>query len=187
MGRIRYGIKNVHYAVATAGQDEALTYATPIAVPGAKSISLDAQGESTDEYADNVVWWHGDVNSGYSGTFEFEDTAAAETFMQTVLGQTKDSTTGTVIEKSSDQQKEFALGFEFTLDGGTETGKRIWMLRCKMSRPQISGAAKEANVAAQTQTVNLTCMARANDDKVKTSANSGDSSYANWFTAVVEA
>ena len=81
MGRIRYGIKNVHYAVATAGQDESLTYATPVAIPGAKSISLDAQGESVDEYADNVSWWHGDVNNGYSGTLEFEDTAASELFI----------------------------------------------------------------------------------------------------------
>ena len=37
--------------------------------------------------------------------------------------------------------------------GGTETGKRIWMLRCKISRPQISGSTKEANVSAQTQSV----------------------------------
>ena len=186
MGRIRYGIKNVYYAVATEGAGGALTYATPVAIPGAKSISLDAQGESVDEYADNVTWWHGDVNNGYSGTLEFEDTAAAETFIVTVLSQTKDSTTGLVTEKSSDQQKEFALGFEFTLDGGTETGKRIWMLRSKISRPQISGSTKEANVAAQTQTVNLTCMPRANDEKVKTSAISTDSVYTNWFTAVVD-
>lgn len=187
MGRIRYGIKNVHYAVATEGTGGALTYATPVALPGAKSISLDAQGESTDEYADNVVWWHGDINSGYSGTLEFEDTAASETFINAVLGHTKDATTGTTVETSADQQKEFALGFEFTLDGGTETGKRIWMLRCKISRPQISGSTKEANIAAQTQTVNLTCIARADDEKVKTSANSTDASYANWFSAVVEA
>ena len=186
MGRIRYGIKNVHYAVATAGQDESLTYATPVAIPGAKSISLDAQGESVDEYADNVTWWHGDVNNGYSGTLEFEDTAASETFINTVLSHTKDSTTGVVTEKASDQQKEFALGFEFTLDGGTETGKRIWMLRCKISRPQISGSTKEANVAAQTQSVNLTCIARAEDEKVKTSAVSTDSAYSTWFSAVVD-
>lgn len=184
MGRIRYGIKNVYYAVATTGNDETLSYATPVAIPGAKSISLDAQGESVDEYADNVTWWHGDVNSGYTGTLEFEDTAASELFINTVLGHATDNTTGVVTEKSSDQQKEFALGFEFTLDGGTETGKRIWMLRCKISRPQISGSTKEANVAAQTQTVNLTCMARAVDEKVKTSCVSTDSAYTNWFSAV---
>lgn len=186
MGRIRYGIHNVYYSVMTYGVDNAITYATPVSLPGAKSISLDAQGESVDEYADNVTWWHGDVNNGYSGTLEFEDTAASETFIKTVLGHATDGTTGVVTEKSSDQPKEFALGFEFTLDGGTETGKRIWMLRCKISRPQISGSTREANVAAQTQTVNLTCMARAADEKVKTSAVSTDSAYTNWFSAVVD-
>ena len=67
MGRIRYGIKNAHYSVATDDGTGALTYGTPVAIPGAKSISLEPEGESVDEYADNVKWWHTDTNNGYMG------------------------------------------------------------------------------------------------------------------------
>ena len=92
-----------------------------------------------------------------------------------------DTSTGDDIDLDSLPDMSWESG-----DGGTETGKRIWMLRCKISRPQISGSTKEANVAAQTQSVNLTCMARSEDDKVKTSAVSTDSAYANWFSEVVD-
>lgn len=184
MGRVRYGIKNAHYAVATDDGTGALTYDTPTAIPGAKSISLDPQGDAVDEYADNNVWWHGDVNNGYSGSIEFEDTAAADTFLQTVLGQTKDDTTGVVIEKSSDDPKEFALGFQFELNGTADTGKRVWMYRVRASRPSISGQTKESGVTVATNTVNITCLPRLADDHVKKTCVSSDAAYATWFSAV---
>lgn len=184
MGRIRYGIKNAYYAVATDDGTGALTYATPVTIPGAKSISLDAQGEGVDEFADNVTWWHGDTNNGYSGSIEFEDTASYDTFIQTVMGQTKDSTTGVVTEKTSDEPKEFALGFQFELNGSTDTGKRVWLLRVKASRPSISGQTKESSIAVATNTINITALPRISDDAVKKSCVSSDSAYSSWFSAV---
>jgi phi13 family phage major tail protein len=187
MGRIRYGIKNAYYAVATDDGSGNLTYASPVAIPGAKSISLDAQGDAVDEFADNTTWWHGDVNNGYSGSIEFEDTAALETFLTSVLGQTKDSTTGVITEKASDTPKEFALGFQFELAGGTETGKRVWLVRCTASRPSISGQTKESSIAVQTNTINIKAVPRIADDVVKYSCVSTDSDYTNWFSAVEQA
>ena len=187
MSRIRYGIKNVYYATATSDSSGNLTYATPVAVPGAKSISLDAQGEDVDEYADNAVWYQTVTNNGYSGTLEFEDTATADTFIQTVLSNVKDSTTGRVTEKASDVPKEFALGFQFELAGGTETGKRVWLVRCTASRPSISGQTKESSIAVQTNTVNIKAVPRIADDVVKYSCVSTDPDYTNWFSAVEQA
>lgn len=184
MGRIRYGIKNVYYAVATEGTGGALTYATPIAVPGAKSISLAPQGDSVDEYADNVVWYHEDTNSGYTGDLEFEDTAAADTFLATVLGHTVDSTTGVVTEKADDQAVEFALMFQFELGGANETGKRACFVRCKASRPTMAGQTKEGSLTVATNTVSITAMPRVSDDVVKKTCVSTDSAYETWFNEV---
>jgi phi13 family phage major tail protein len=184
MGRIRYGIKNAHYAVATDDGTGALTYGTPTAIPGAKSISLDAQGDAVDEFADNTTWWHGNVNNGYSGSIEFEDIASADTFLQTVLGQTKDSTSGIVTESATDEPKEFALGFQFELAGATDTGKRVWLLRVTASRPALSGSTKEASITPQTNTVNIVAIPRLADDKVKYSCVSSDAAYSTWFSAV---
>lgn len=185
MGRIRFGIKNAHYATATTDASTgAMTYETPVAIPGAKAISLDAQGETVKEYADNGVWYSTVTNNGYSGTLEFEDTAAADTFIETVLSQTKDTTSGVVTEKASDEPKEFALGFQFDLAGGTETGKRTWLVRCTASRPSLAGQTKEESIAVQTNTVNIEAVPRIADDVVKHSCNSSDSAYASFFSAV---
>lgn len=185
MGRVRYGLKNLYYATATDGGGGALTYATPVALPGAKSISLSVEGESVDESADDVRWFHLNVNNGYSGTLEFEDTADADTFLRTVLGQTKD-TADVVWETAADVPVEFALLGQFTLAGGTETGKRFALLRCVIDRPELAGQTKEqSGLTIQTNTVNITAMPRINDDRVKAVADSSSAAYAGWFSAVV--
>lgn len=186
MSRIRYGISNLHYAVATDDGTGKLTYEKPVAVPGAKSISLDAQGDSTDEYADNVLWFHADSNSGYSGSLEFEDTDQADTFMQAVLGQEKDDTTGVVYEASSDEPVEFALLFQFQLAGTKQTGKRALFYRCTASRPSVAGSTKESSISVETNSVNITAMPRISDDLVKASCISDASAYSTWFSKVTE-
>ena len=91
MGRVRYGLSNLYYAIATDDGTGTLTYANPVKIPGAKSIALDPQGDSTDEYADDVLWLHIDGNNGYSGDLEFEDTADGAAFYNAVSGAVFDS------------------------------------------------------------------------------------------------
>ncbi len=186
MGRIRYGIKNLFYAIATDDGSGKLTYGAPVSVPGAKSISLDPQGDTVSEYADNTLWFSATANSGYNGDLVFEDTAAAEEFLAAVLGLTKDATTGAIFETASDKQKEFALLWQFELAGGEETGKRTVLYRCVASRPSQSGATKEAGITVDTNSVKITAMPRINDDMVKASCTSGATSYSKWFSKVVE-
>ena len=68
--KIKYGLRSVYYAVATTGTGGALTYATPVAIPGAVNLSLSAEGDTTPFYADDVVYWQGTANNGYSGSLE---------------------------------------------------------------------------------------------------------------------
>lgn len=189
MGRVRFGLKNLYYAGATASTttNGALVYDTPTAIPGAKSISLSPAGAAVDEPADDTVWFHKDLNNGYTGSIEFEDTAAADSFLAEVLGQTTE-TSGVVFEAASDEQKEFALMGQFTLEGGesSETGKRFCFFRCIAARPDVNGQTKEVGgLTIATNTVNITCMPRVNDDMVKAVADSTSTAYSNWFSSVV--
>lgn len=186
MARVRYGIKNLYYAVATDDGAGNLTYATPVHVAGAKSIDLSPAGDTLDEYADNIRWYHEETNQGYEGTLEFEDTAAARTFTNTVLGRTTDSD-GVTWETIEDTVQEFALLCEFSLTGGTssETGVRFAFLRCVIGRPQLTGATSEASKTIQTNSVNVTSMPRISDGAVQAYCESTDDAYADWFTAVV--
>ena len=185
MARVRYGIKTLYYAIATDDGNGNLTYATPVHVAGAKSIDLSPAGDSLDEYADNVRWYHEETNQGYDGTLEFEDTAAARVFTQTVLGRTVD-TNGLTWENVADVVREFAVMVEFSLTGGNanETGIRFCFLRCVIGRPNLNGATSEASKNIQTNTVNITSMPRISDGAVQTYCESTDTGYANFFSAV---
>ena len=188
MGRIRYGFSNLYYAVATEGAGGALTYAAPVKIPGAKSMTMTAAGQQFTESADNGAWYNGSTNDGYTGSITFEDTAAADTFLETVLGRTK-ATNGLVVESADDVAKEFAIMGQFELRGGTEVGKRAVFYRVTASRPDVGGETKEVGSAPNiaTNVVNLTALPRINDNKVQASAVSTDTIYANFFSAVPEA
>lgn len=177
--KIKYGLRNVYYAVATTGTGGALTYATPVAIPGAVNMSLSAEGETSPFYADDVIYWSGTSNNGYSGTLEVA--LIPDSFKTDVLLETADSS-GVFVENASTTPKEFALLFEFQ---GDDKATRHALLRCTCSRPDVAGATKEASIEPQTETLNLTAMPRINDTLVKFSCPaSATTAYASWFSAV---
>ena len=53
--KIKYNLKNVHAAILTKGDEGTYTYGTPTSIPGAVSLSLDAEGEASPFYADGIV------------------------------------------------------------------------------------------------------------------------------------
>lgn len=179
--KIKYGLRNVYYAKVTASSaDGTLTYAsTPVSIPGAVNLALDASGDATPFYADDVVYWMGEANNGYSGTLEIA--LIPDSFRTDILGEKIDSN-GVYYEKADEPTSEFALMFEFQ---GDQDATRHCMFRCSATRPAVNGATKEASITPQTETLNITAMARINDQIVKARCpKTATTAYNSWFSAV---
>ena len=179
--KVKYGLKNVYYAVATDNGQGELTYSTPVHWPGAVSLSLDAQGDMTTFRADNTDYWKGNQNSGYQG--DFESALIPDSFRVDVLGEVTNSTTGITAEYAGLPTIEFALLFQFE---GDQNAVRHCLYRCVANRPQISGTTTEETIEPQTETITISAMPRISDDLVKGRAGVDSAKYADWFTAVQE-
>ena len=117
--KVRFGLKNVYYSKLTESADNTNnTFATPVAIPGAVSLTIDANVVNNKFHADNIVYYQNMANNGYSGTLEMA--RFNDTFMKDIFGETLDNTTKTLIEKAGVQPNPFALLFQIEGDANEE-------------------------------------------------------------------
>lgn len=147
--KIKYGLKNVYYAVATIAANGSATYGTPVAFPGAVSMSLSAEGERSPFYADDIEYWVGSANNGYSGSLEMA--RLTDSFKKDILGYVED-TKKVLYEDADAQAIHFALIFQFA---GDQRNTRHVLYNCTCSRPEVSGSTKTETIEPQTETVDL--------------------------------
>lgn len=183
MAKVKYGLKNVHYAVVTETTNASTgvtttTYGTVKTWPGAVSITLDPAGDSTVFHADDIRYFDIDNNVGYSGTFE--SALIPEDVETSVYGQTKD-TNGVITETEADTTSYIALMFEFAMDA---SGRRFVFYRNKLARHSVASATKGETIEPQTDTVTISATPRPDDGKVKAYCDKGTAEYADWYTSV---
>ena len=182
--KIKYGLKNVYFALATIATDGTATYATPVAFPGAVSLSLEPQGDNTPFYADNIVYWVGNGNNGYQG--DLEVALVPDTFKKTILGEIQDAK-AVLVEDMNAPINHFALLFQF--EGDSKATKHVFY-NCTASRPAAAGTTKGESVEPATETITITATsihnASLNKDIVKASASesSDSTTYNGWTSAV---
>ena len=181
--KVKFNLKNVHAAKLTETVADGMTsfsYSTPKAIPGAVSISLDAEGESSPFYADGIVYFRSVTNNGYSGDLEMA--LVPEWFRTEILQEALDGK-GVLIEKSDNKESvKFALLFEF--DGDVNCIRHV-LYNCTSSRPSIESETKEDTIEPGTETLSITADPRADGlVKARTGDTTDATTYANWYKSV---
>lgn len=184
--KIKYGLKNVYYAIATIDSNGAATYGEPVAFPGAVSLSLDPQGDTTPFYADNIVYWTGISNTGYEGTLEVA--RVIDSFKTDVLGFIS-SEKNVLLEDAGAEAVHFALLFQFE---GDARAIRHVMYNCTATRPSTGSSTKNETVEPGTESLDIRAtsiyVAGISGGKDIVKAESSESTdatvYSNWFTSV---
>lgn len=178
--KVKFGIKNAHYAVMMTGEDGSVTFGTPVAIPGSVNFTMDAQGETSTFYADDMAYYVTATNAGYSGTFEVA--LIPDSFRQDVLKEYLDPSAQVLVENVDNQPATFALLFEFN---GDKRATRHILYNCTATRASVAGSTTTNTTDPTTETMNLTASPLPNGVvRAKTTANTPDAVYAAWYDAV---
>lgn len=184
--KVKYGLSKCYYAVATIAADGTATFGAPKALPGAVSLSLDAQGEITPFRADNMDYWISSSNNGYEGDLEIA--IIPEEFKADVLNEYEDTTQKVFYETTDADPTHFALLFQF--EGDIHATRHV-LYNCVATRPQVSGeTTPTGGVEPQTETISVTASSIYNaglqKSLVKASSKSDTTTgvYNGWFSAV---
>ena len=177
--KVKFNLKNVHYAKLTLDESNVPSYAVPVPIPGAVSLSLDANGEPENFYADGIAYYVMNNNMGYDG--DLEVALIPESFRTDIMHEYLDEA-GVLIETTEAELEHFALLFEF--DGDKRHIRHV-LYNCTASRPGIEGSTNEESREVQTETLNLSATPLP-DGKVKgkTGDTTDDELYNHWYESV---
>ncbi|CUX18999.1 major tail protein [Clostridium sp. C105KSO13] len=177
--KVKFNICNVHYALQTITEDGTVSFAAPVAMPGAVSLALDANGEPSNFYANGYAYYTISNNMGYDGDLELA--MVPESFRTEALKETLDANK-VLVENANVETANFALLFEF--DGDVRKIRHV-LYNCAASRPSIESQTNEDEIEVQTETLALTATPLANGYvKAKTGDVTTDAVYQGWYSAV---
>jgi phi13 family phage major tail protein len=181
--KVKFGLKNVHYAmitetVSTSGT-VTTTYGDVKALAGAVSLSMSSNADRSVFRADDSDYFVSYGQGGYEGDLEIA--IVPESFRVDVLKEKLDDNK-VLIEDANVETANFALMFEF--DGDIKKIRHV-LYKCAASRPSIESQTNEDEIEVQTETLTLKATPLANGYvKAKTGDDTTDEVYQNWYNEV---
>jgi len=177
--KVKYNLRNVHYALLTFNAQGTPVFGTPVHIPGAVSLSLEANGEPSIFYADGYAYYTVSNNQGYEGDLEIA--MLPDSFRTDVLKETMDSNS-VLIEDATVETAAFALLIEF--DGDQKKIRHV-MYNCTATRPTIESATNEEEIEVKTETLTIKASPlEGGYVKARTSDNTNATAYNNWYSSV---
>ena len=177
--KVKFNLKNAHYALLSIAEDGTVSYAVPTPMPGSVSISLDANGEPENFYADGVAYYVINNNLGYDGDLELA--MIPESFRTDILKESLDNN-NVLVEDATAETEAFALLFEF--DGDVKQIRHV-LYNCTAARPTIESSTNEEEIEVKTETLSIKAAPLSGGFvKARTSDTTSEAAYEGWYSAV---
>lgn len=175
--KVRFGLKNVHVCSITEDAG-AITYGTPVAWKGAKSLTLDPEGDTNTYYADNTAYFATNTNNGYSGSLEMSEIPEK---IEKMIFNVVTTEEGNLAEDANLLPNNVALMFQF--EGDANATKYIFY-KVVFSRPNVEGETKEESTDPKTTSMDITAIPVEKDDHqwVRSKCRKGDTNYESFFS-----
>ena len=135
--KVNFGLSKVHYAVLTEGTTN--SWATPVSVPGAVSLTIDDNSSSNPFYADNITYYRSFANNGYSGTLELAK--VPEAMLSDIWGITESTSDKVIYEYKGTAPAPFALLFQ--REGDTDPEMAVLYKVTPTSKPTFGSSTIE--------------------------------------------
>lgn len=144
--KVLFGLSNVYVAKVT-GDGE---FDTPVAIPGAVNMTIDAEGDQEIFYADNMNYYTANSNAGYSGELEIAD--IPNEILAWMLGWRIDDN-GALIEVADGVPTPFALLFDVQ---GDKKPRSAVYYNVTANRPSDEWSTTEDTTTVTTKTLPFT-------------------------------
>lgn len=177
--KVQFNLKNVHYAKQVV-EDGVVSFAAPVHVPGAVTLTMSPQGEVTKFYADGVVYYQASNNDGYSGDLEMAK--YPDQMLKDIWGYEEGTVSKVLTENANAETAAFALLYQ--IDGDVDNELYV-MYACTGTRPGVGSKTKSNTKEPQTQSSTITAVPMA-DGKVlaRTTATTPADVKNSWFKTV---
>ena len=182
--KVRFGLKNVHYALLTEGS--ANSFGTPKAVPGAVALTLDSNVSNGNFYADNITYFKTFANNGYTGSLEMAK--IPDEMLKDVFGMALG--TDKILYESADvKPAPFALMFQ--IEGDAEEELNVLYRVVPTSKPNAGSSTIEETAEPITQSFDFEALPLVTGASVqkglikgRTTTETSTAIRSAWFTQV---
>ena len=179
--KVQFNLKNVHYAKMTI-TDGVVSFATPVAVPGAVALALDPQGSVEPFYADGIIYYQSVANNGYSGDLEMA--RFSDQMLVDIWGFELDETDKVLMENASVEPSAFALLYQID---GDKNEDYYCMYNCTGTRPGVGGTTNTATKTPQTRKSTISAVPLMDGNVLaRTTSDTPLEIKAAWFKKVYE-
>lgn len=175
--KVEFGISNLYVGTYTVAAGGTVTLGTPFHQAGAVSLSLDAESDSNDFYADNIKYWSGFTDNGFTGTIEV---AKFDTDFKTQFLGYQALTGGGVAQIKNATKPNVYVAFQTE---GDQEGRRVILYNVALGAIAREYSTIEDSKEPVTESLDITVTGDNGTGIVMSSYKPADSDYATLFSA----